>query len=707
MPTSDTATSSGSNLANPFAFQAVQETDTNADLVDVIGLHDAARKSLARGRFRVRAGRPYLAVVVGEEGAGKSHLLWWLRKQGTGAGISVSMGALPDVAQPFRHALKQLVSALCRKDPEGGKFERIIDRLLWEAIYAQACDLLDGARIGTYQAPGALLKLLGPLCVDGGKRRSLADFAAAAQPVWAQIEPGLRAYVLNLPTEMSIDSAARVVVLQYPYADRKALCTAWLAGEELSAKDRERIAAKQSINNESAAKYVLCALCRMLTGNAGQGVAAAAATIPLTLTYDQTDSVARELGLPGVQGVAEVVSAIQAQGGATLQVLACRPDTFRMLVDKGARQAPGQLKLVDDTLQLSRPAVAELRALAAARAGQTSPLSASELDPASWPQEVATPRAALSHLAAVWASRTGAQPVPLSANDAPTARGLPSGPVKAASTAKSAPMKPASPAVTSKTSLSKPNIAAVSAKAGKSGPGVVPLSAKAALSGQSGAVILPKKTAPSTPPTLPRKIELPKDEPSAASPSITWMAMASDDDMAPVTATVSKEASKPPTKAKVSAPAKAAPKESAPPKIAVKTAPQLPPNPVSIGPAPPSAQSPSVTWMAMAEDDDPLARALAAVDAEDSDATLDGNGMRKPRSTRDRMRAVGTPKTGSLRPEEVMQAFGNRDRVEEWLLAQELGVSSEALAETLSRLEDQGVIRLVPVGDGQRMVARL
>ena len=46
-------------------------------------------------------------------------------------------------------------------------------------------------RIGTYQAPGALLKLLGPLCVEGGRRRTLGDFAAAAQPIWAQIEPGL------------------------------------------------------------------------------------------------------------------------------------------------------------------------------------------------------------------------------------------------------------------------------------------------------------------------------------------------------------------------------------------------------------------------------------------------------------------------------------------------------------------------------------
>ena len=99
MPTADNATSSGSvPSVNPFAVQAAQDAD-GADLVDVAGLHDSARQALSRGRFRVRAGRPYLAVVVGEEGTGKSHLLWWLKRQGERSGMHVPMAALPDVAQ--------------------------------------------------------------------------------------------------------------------------------------------------------------------------------------------------------------------------------------------------------------------------------------------------------------------------------------------------------------------------------------------------------------------------------------------------------------------------------------------------------------------------------------------------------------------------------------------------------------------------------
>lgn len=685
MPTADIS-------PNPFSAQAVQESDGNADLVDIAGLHEGARQTLLRARFRVRAGRPYLAVVVGDEGAGKSHLLWWLRRQSAAShGLFVSMGALPDVAQPFRHALKQLVSALCRKDSDGrGPFERIIDRLLWEALYAQACDLLDGARIGMYQAPAALLKLLGPLCQDAGRRRELGDFATQAQPLWNQVEPGLRAYLLSLPTEMSIDSAARAVLLQYPYPDRRALCTAWLAGEELNAKDRERISAKQSINNESAAKYVLCALCRLLTGSAG---ASGGPGVPLTLTYDQTDAVARELGLPGVQGMAEVVSAIQAQGGATLQVMSCRPDTFRMLVDKGARPGPGQLKSVDDTLQLSKPAVAQLRELVATRAGQSSPLSSSDLDPSSWPQEVATPRAALAYLAGLWANRTGAQAIPTTTNDAPTAKGLPTGPLKVPTAAKSAPLKAVAPQLTGKTSLSKPNVAAVSAKAAQSRP----ISPKNAPS-QPGAAVA-KKNAPSTPPvTQPvSAAPPPREEPSAASPSITWMAMASDDDMAPVSLDAGKKSTSP----------KETKKKEEPAKIAVKSAPlPLPANPVTIGPSPPSAQSPSVTWMAMAEDDDPLARALAAVDAQDAAAASSSTGG-KVRTTKERLKSVGKLSEDSLDPEQVLAAFGTRDRVDEWQLAQELDVSLGALSEALSYLEDQGAVRMITVADGQRMVAKL
>jgi len=654
--------------SNPFVGQVAQEGDSIIELVDIASLHEPARRALERGSSRSRAGRPYLAALIGEEGAGKSHLLWWLRKQQRGApGLFVSMGALPDLAQPFRHALKQLVSALCRKeqgsDKSGKTFERPIDQLLWEALFAQVCDLFDAARVGMYQVPATLIKLIGPLCMEAGRRRGLADFVAAAQPIWQQVEPGLRAYLLSLPTEMSIDTAARAVVVQYPYADRRALCTAWLAGEELGPKERERIGAKQVINNESAAKYVVCALCRMLTASAesSQGPGALLAVI-----YDHMDEVAQQLGQPGVQAMAEVISAIQAQGGAALQVVSCRPATWKMLLDKPTRPGPGQLKMVDDTLQLGRATAQELRDLVLGRAGKTSLLSANDLDPAKWPKSVITPRAALAYVAGLWAERADGGPdsVPRLATDAPTAKGLPSGPVKAAVTApvsaRNVPSRPAGAAVTakmvsgahsashpsSKTANSRPPGAVessakvagsrpsgvvessaktggslppgaiqVSAKAAQMNsrpPGAAPVSSKAELinsrplaAGQPSAKKADSRPgnplAPQTPSSLPVFDATPT--PSSSSPSASWIALASGDDL-PALA---------PTPAVAGAPAqsKAAKKAKEPAKPAAK--PVLTPLPE---PAP-SAQSPSATWMEMASDEDPLAKALAAVDAKE------------------------------------------------------------------------------------------
>lgn len=693
MPTADT---SSAQAVNPFAAQVVQEADSAIKLADV-ALHEPIRRTLERGRLRARHGRPYVAALIGEEGAGKSHLLWWLRQLHVGSGgLFVSVSALPDLAQPFRHTLKQLVSALCRKNSSegtgrGSPFERPIDRLLWEALYLQVCDLLDAARIGMYQGPAALLKLVGPLCMEGARRRQLPEFVAAAQPVWHQVEPGLRAFLLSLPTEMSIDPAARAVLVQYPYADRRALCTAWLAGEELGAKDRERIGAKQMINNESAAKYVLCALCRMLTAHPEQEG-------PLTFIYDQVDVVAQQWGQAGVHSVVEVVTAIQTQGGGVLQVLSCRPATWRLLLEKSPRSATGQTKHIDDTLELPRPSLQELREIVKARGGEGTLLTAQDLDPANWPKEVVTPRALLAHLSALWVARTelqGKEPVPTPAFDAPTAKGMPSRPLRTSpSNTKSLPSRPPGPSASIKNATNPP------------GPAVsgVPIAVRNLPSKPVAAQVASARNAPSKPIGIAQATTKPSMSPapevkkapepeSAASPSVSWMEMAADEDPSLVQSSVSDK------RAPSSLGQKA---EPSPVKSAAAPAPK--PASMKAKPPEPSAQSPSVTWMEMASEDDPLARALAAIDKKDAE----GSGAARPqRTTQDRLRAIAAPSSANLRPEQVLAAFGTRDRMEEWQLAQELGVSQPILAETLAQLEDQGSVRLLPLSDGQRMVARL
>ncbi|HRI50122.1 MAG TPA: ATP-binding protein, partial [Pseudomonadota bacterium] len=410
---------------NPLAAHTVSDGDGGTGWVDVPALHSEARAALLSGCERARHGHSQVFALVGEAGLGKSHLLLWLRQRlelrGDPLTYFIGMPALPDLAQPFRHALRQLVGALCRREstvaavaaepsePQSGLLDRPIDSLLWGALYTQTCDLLDAARVGMYQGPAALLKLLGPMCSDAGRRRPLADFAAAAQKVWGQVEPGLRSYLLSLPTEMSIDSAARAVLLQYPYADRRGLCTAWLAGEELSQKDRERLAAKQVINNENAAKYVLGSVVRLLTAPPGAH---------LVLHYDQTQQLVEQLGQPGLQAMAEVVAAIQSCGGSSLQVLALRPEHLTQLQGRAARPAvvAGPIKNLDQTVRLAPVGPELLREVVAARlaAGLAEaddrpsplyPLTEAELGLSQWPKEADTPRAALQVFAKRYAER--------------------------------------------------------------------------------------------------------------------------------------------------------------------------------------------------------------------------------------------------------------------------------------------------------------
>lgn len=884
---------------NPFAHHTVQ--DTHDDLVDVESLYAESRNALRRADQRVRLGRSHLAVILGEAGSGKSHILWWLRRRVLRDGVYVPVGALPDLGQPFRYTLRQLLSTLCRKDGlqdsskagDASPFERPIDRLLWDVLLLQVCDLLDAARTGTYQAPAALLKLVGPLCQDLGRRRTSAEFASAATPVWSQVEPGLRAYLLGLPTENSIDSAARAVILQHPYPDRRALVTAWLAGEDLSAKDRERIGAKQSINNEAAARYVLCALSRLLSSHMPG---------PLVLAYDHMDATGEQHGQPGLQGQAEVIAALQSQGGALLQVVSCRPQTWALLHEKPARPSPAQVqaqaqaalqaKQVDDLLKLERPELSSLREVIQARlaahpAAVRPPLQLSDrdLDPSLWPAEVGTPRAALQYYAGriqptkaatrdVTAAKpavkpatkagpeaspevkSAPRPVSKSTNDdatlavpasvlaelaraavpdgfsganimlppevkaqtearppaggstnratQPPAAGKGPAGAQAAST-KDAPSKPggtasrrdapshsgekATAAKPGRDAESKPGTAAGSKPPGvrAKAPSQPPLTSPAAVKPTTARSESARSEAPSRDAADSDSL-LSAMAPSAQSPSVTWMALAGDDDPLARAIAEAEAELKPAVPAKAKAATKPVPATVTVKPRATPAAPAAPEarrtaqasKPMAAAPTPmtrpassdgdgdmtlmtpaaaPSTQSPSVTWMAMASGDDLLAAAIADAEADlgigkktaqpappaapapapakppaaktaapsavspstawmnmgSSDGLMSPLGAREAssapvgrgRSTLEKLPPVASRPAGGLSPESVMQAIGNRSTVEEALLAQELGAAPSQLATPLARLEDRGAVRVVAMAGGKRVISKL
>lgn len=490
--------------ANPFAQTAVSDLDLE-DLVDVGSLHTEARQLFLRGLKQTGRGFGQLIALVGDPGAGKSHLLWWLKRQHRPESLVVAIPALPDLAQPFRFTLKQTVSGLCRVDKKGSKLERPIDRLLWEVIYSQTYDLLDAARVGMYQGPTAVLKQLGPLCLEAGRRRPLGDFAEAAQKVWADIEPGLRSYLLTLPTENSLDATARQVIVQFPYADRRALTTAWLAGEELSQKDREKIGAKQTINQEATARYVLCSLIRLATIRRPASV---------TLLFDQADQVREQLGQPGLHALAEVMGSLHGLAAATMIVLSCRPDTFGQFSEKQARPGPSQIKQSMELVSLARIAPPQLREVVAARlqsvvsSGATSALAPLQEADLGVLHEVDTPRAALSRLASLYSERLAS-----------------GGPVA----------KPAAKSISAQAVGSKPSAAKIDPSAAKTSDGTRPVviskaaetAAKAAAEKPAKPSVAPVQKAAKAAEAVPAAT---KSAESQATPSKAWLAMSGEGD---------------------------------------------------------------------------------------------------------------------------------------------------------------------------------
>ncbi|HNN51862.1 MAG TPA: hypothetical protein PKO07_12630 [Pseudomonadota bacterium] len=508
-----TSAATTKSSANPFAHTAVSDLDHD-DLVDVGSLHPEARQLLQRALKQAGRGFGQLIALVGDPGAGKSHLLWWLKRQHRPESLVVTIPALPDLAQPFRYTLKQLLSGLCRVDKKGAKLDRPIDRLLWEVIFSQTYDLLDAARVGMYQGPTAVLKQLGPLCLDGGKRRPIADFAEAAQKVWPEIEPGLRSYLLTLPTENSLDATARQVIVQFPYADRRALTTAWLAGEELSQKDREKIGAKQTINQEATARYVLCSLIRLATIRRPAS---------FTILFDQADQVLEQLGQPGLHALAEVMGSLHGLTAATLLLLSCRPDTFGQFSEKQARPGPSQIKQSMELISLSRIAPAQLREVVAARlqsvtasgaAAGLHPLQDADL---SVLHEVDTPRAALMRLAALYSERLasgGAQAKP-----AAVAKPTPA----PATTSKPAQAK-IDPSAAKTTDNTRPVVISKAAET----------AAKAAAEKSAKPSVKPTEKAAKTSEAVPKaNAAVPvatKAAESQATPSKAWMAMSGEGD---------------------------------------------------------------------------------------------------------------------------------------------------------------------------------
>ena len=192
--------------------------------------------------------------------------------------------------------------------------------------------------------------------------------------------------------------------------------TAWLAGEDLAQKDRERIGAKQTINHSDGA---LCAL-----------FADSLVSVRRPSSDDCVWPISSfgQLGQRGLHALADARRCTDRRK-RRCSILSCRPDTFGQFSEK--RPGPSQIKQSMELISLARVSPPMLREVVTARLKSVSGSSTSGLAPLSesdlgFLHEVDTPRAAMTRLATVYTERahaatTAAKPV-ADAKAAPSAK---------------------------------------------------------------------------------------------------------------------------------------------------------------------------------------------------------------------------------------------------------------------------------------------
>jgi hypothetical protein len=337
-------------------------------------------------------------------------------------------------------------------------------------------------------------------------------------------------------------------------------------------------------------------------------------------------------------------------------------------------------------------------------------------------------------------------------------------------TGRATPTLQAQPALISATRA--PSTPARPVAADKSGATKPPVVIKPATK-PPGAPLPPTQVLPPPPSAVPEPLPA-----SADSPSMGWLAMASGKDPLADAVKQAKEDLKiaapaaPPRPAALAEPPRPAPKPAEPAKTTPPAAKATPasdakPSRPAAAPAkaapipatapvpdeavpselPPSAESPSMGWLAMASGSSQLEDALAAARADlGGEAAKEEGDKSKPkaarpvrdaggvvvvnrstvkapepaeepaaeaaprapvRSTQARMPAIQLRTAKSITPQQVLAALSGRTTVEDWQLAQDLGIAPDALDKILTTLEDEGQIRLMSMGDGQRMVVRI
>ena len=286
---------------NPFASRIVDEPWTERP--DAIGVHERPGEDLFQlVRSAAAGGATRLALLVGESGAGKSHLLARLSRRVEREAFFVFVDPYVTRERLFRHVVLRLVESLWRPPAGGGPrpLERYLDEVLLRALDV----FVEGD-------PGPLDEACRRVteAVRSGALYRDADRAAHV--------PMFLEQVLGEPARLAGPDALRA--LSGTRTEHADLALEWLRGKELDAEELAILGVAANPSGEDQARRTIVALAALVEG-AGS----------LVLCFDQTESLpADERGRADLGHLLAALEPLRAEARNLVLIVTCLGEVLR------------------------------------------------------------------------------------------------------------------------------------------------------------------------------------------------------------------------------------------------------------------------------------------------------------------------------------------------------------------------------------------
>jgi len=275
---------------NPFGDRVVHSAwDSLAPLDDIEAIHRPVRVLLEQTIGDVRqSGASRGVLLAGEAGAGKTHLLCWLRQRLGREAFFCYVKPFLDPRRVFRHIARAVISDLARPQRKGGRpqLARLLDPVIREVH----------ASVG---GGGDLRAFREGLDRDPVQARAACRRGAA---ILASREPGLDRRWLR-------------VLLQVGFPETRHAALEWLRGEPLEASDLAALEVSGPLVPVGASLEETEGRFRELLEQLGHLMAGVR---PLVLSFDQNESLADAPGLKGSDALTRAICLLHMAPGYVL-----------------------------------------------------------------------------------------------------------------------------------------------------------------------------------------------------------------------------------------------------------------------------------------------------------------------------------------------------------------------------------------------------